>query len=94
MHTGWQDTDVMILPGVEMTTILGHANLFGLTGRPEGLSGILSDKESEKLEMDIEAMIQECREKGWLFSVNHPFLYIWKWLYGDLKLADMNALRL
>ena len=94
VHTGWQDTDVMILPGVEMTTILGHANLFGLTGRPEGLTSILSDKEPEKLKMDIEAMIQECREKGWLFSVNHPFLYIWKWLYGDLKLADMNCLEI
>lgn len=94
VHTGWQDTDVMILPGVEVTTILGHANLFGLTGRPESLTRILCDKQPEKLEMDIEAVIQECREKGWLFSVNHPFLYIWKWLYDDLKLADMNCLEI
>ncbi len=94
VHTGWQDTDVMILPGVEVTTVLGHANLFGLTGRPESLTRILCDKQTEELEKDLEAVIRECREKNWLFSVNHPFLYIWKWLYGGLKLSDMNCLEI
>ena len=94
VHTGWWDTDVMILPGVEMTTILGHANLFGLTGRPETLDKILVDKDEKKLALDIEAMIQECKRKGWLFSVNHPFLYIWKWLYEDLQLSDMDCLEI
>ena len=94
VHTGWQETDVMIVPGVEMTTTLGHANIFGLTRRPEELDRILCDKEDEKLKADIEAMIRECQKNGWLFSVNHPFLYKWKWLYMDLKLADIDCLEI
>ena len=70
VHTGWQDTDVMILPGVEVTTMLGHANLFGLTDRPKGLTSILLDKQTGELEKDLEVVIWECREKHWLFSVN------------------------
>jgi len=94
VHTGWQDTSVMIVPGVEVTTTLGHANLFGLTKRPETLDRILCDKTKEELETDLEAVIKECRVHGWLFSVNHPFLYIWKWLYDDLKLSDVDSLEI
>ena len=94
VHTGWQATDLLILPGVEATTILGHTNLFGLTRRPAALDAILYHKGEAELAQDIEALILECRQNGWLFSVNHPFLHIWKWLYRDLKLADMDCLEI
>lgn len=94
VHTGWQDTSVMIVPGVEVTTTLGHANLFGLTERPETLDRILFDKKREELEEDLESVLKECRKHGWLFSVNHPFLHIWKWLYDDLKLSDVDSLEI
>lgn len=94
VHTGWTDTDVMIMPGVEITTTLGHANLFGIDRRPEAIDCILSHKEEELLKKDILSVIKECRERNWLFSVNHPFLYVWKWLMEELPLKDMNCLEI
>lgn len=94
LHTGWPQTDVMILPGVEITTTLGHANLFGIDQRPESLDGILVHKEETLLKQDIKAIIKECRERNWLFSVNHPFLYVWKWLMEELPLEAMDCLEI
>lgn len=94
LHTGWPETDVLIMPGVEITTSIGHANLFGIDRRPKALDDILLHKREEELSQDIEEIVKECRERGWLFSINHPFLYIWKWLYGDMKLENMDCLEI
>lgn len=74
--------------------ILGHANLFGIDQRPESLDGILIHKEETLLKQDIKAIIKECRERNWLFSVNHPFLYVWKWLMEELPLEAMDCLEI
>lgn len=94
IHTGWPITNVMIVPGVEVTTTLGHANLFGIDRRPKAMDAILCHKEDELLKEDICALIGECRERDWLFSINHPFLYIWKWLMEELNLEDINCLEI
>ena len=94
LHTGWPDTRVLILPGTEITTILGHANLFGVDRLPAALADILADKKEEKLKQDLLEIQKECRKRGWLFSINHPFLYIWKWLYGEMLLSDVNCLEI
>lgn len=94
LHTGWTDTDVMVVPGVEITTPIGHANLFGIDKRPEALDNIILHKAEALLKEDIQAVIKECKDRNWLFSVNHPFLYIWKWLMEELKLEDINCLEI
>lgn len=94
IHTGWRNTSLLILPGIEITTILGHANLFGITAMPEALERILADKEEASLQADLELIQQECRKKGWLFSINHPFLHIWKWLYDELRLDGVDCLEI
>ena len=94
VHTGWPDTRVCVMPGVEMTTVLGHANLFGLTKRPQSLDVILCDREEAAIGQDILRVAAECHDNGWLFSVNHPFLYVWQWLMHELPLADMDCLEI
>lgn len=94
VHSGWPKTGVCIMPGVEVTTVLGHANLFGLTRRPEGLDRILHDKEDDLLAEDILSISDECRENGWLFSINHPFLYIWQWLMEEFPLDRVDCLEI
>lgn len=94
LHTGWQRTDVLVMPGVEITTIIGHANLFGLDRRPETLTDILRHRDPAALATDLERVFAECRERGWLVSVNHPYLHVWKWLYADLRLDDMDCLEI
>ncbi|MCK1202621.1 CehA/McbA family metallohydrolase [Streptococcus uberis] len=94
LHTGWQKTPLMVLPGMEMTTNFGHANVFGLTKRPETLDDIIFKSGEKDVLKAIDAFIQECHDNDWLFSINHPFLYLWKWQFKDLELSRLNCLEI
>lgn len=94
VHSGWPKTNVCVMPGVEATTILGHANIFGLTKRPEELERLLYDKEETVLAEDMLDLSDTCRKNGWLFSINHPFLHIWQWLMDDFSLDRVDCLEI
>jgi len=49
VHTGWPETDIMILPGVEITTCLGHFNIFGCTGAPSQLLDMIKEAGEEDI---------------------------------------------
>lgn len=49
VHTGWPETDIMILPGVEITTCLGHFNIFGCTGATSQLLDIMKEAGEEDI---------------------------------------------
>lgn len=94
VHTGWIKTDVLPIPGIEITTELGHCNFFGITSYPSKIMDIIQHMGQEALEQDLLQQIAEAKEKGWLVSINHPFLHIWKWLCNAVKLQDINCLEI
>lgn len=94
LHTGWQETELMVLPGMEMTTNFGHANVFGMTKRPESLDAIINDSGQEKVLAAIDKFIKECNDNDWYFSINHPFLYQWKWQFDELSLDKIRSLEI
>lgn len=94
MHTGWRTTDRCILPGIEITTDRGHFNLFGIKKLPSKLYEIVEHNGDEQLEALVQETIEEAKKEQWLVSINHPFLTIWKWLYGDTKLSDIDCMEI
>lgn len=94
MHTGWPKTDVLVLPGVEITTSIGHANLFGLQERPDFLDEVLENDDKELLREIWNKIAIWCRNRKVLFSINHPFLYLWKWEYSDIPLEYISCLEI
>lgn len=94
MHTGWCDTSLCILPGIEITTDKGHFNLFGITGMPERLLQIVRHNGTPQLDKDVEMTLKEAREKGWIVSLNHPFLTIWKWQFGQTPLDAFQCVEI
>lgn len=94
LHTGWPDTKIMVLPGVEITTSLGHFNIFGCVGTPGRLTHILKHDGEERISQEVEYTIREADEKEWLWSINHPFLHIWKWTYYNLKLKNLRFMEI
>ena len=94
MHTGWCDTSLCILPGIEITTDRGHFNLFGITEIPENVLNIVKSNGTPELEHYVEKTIKEANRKGWIVSLNHPFLAIWKWQYGKTSLADFQCVEI
>lgn len=94
VHTGWTRTEMLILPGVEITAPLGHFNLFGITERPRQLDALMLADSEEKIAGQMQEIVLEANQKNWIVSVNHPFLHIWKWLLDDLELERVQCLEI
>lgn len=102
MHTGWVETDTMIVPGIEVTTDDGHLNIFDVKSMPEIILNMkpgIELKESrtdEKLNIENEMIksIKSAREQDSIVSINHPFLTVWKWKYNNVELNDINCIEI
>lgn len=94
VHTGWVETSVLPIPGIEITTDFGHCNFFGITSYPSKIMDIMQHMGQKSLEQDLLHQIAEAKQKGWLLSINHPFLHIWKWLCREIKLEDLDCLEI
>lgn len=95
LHTGWCDTDIMIVPGIEITTDLGHCNLFNVRKLPSNVLNILEYSIDKKMIKNyLEKIIRESKKENCIVSINHPFLHIWKWSYGDLRFEDFHCIEI
>lgn len=95
VHTGWSARkSPMILPGMEVTTENGHCNLFGLDRQPGRLPALLEKMEGANAEEDMVELIREAKAQGWMTSINHPFLHIWKWKHDRLPLELVDFLEI
>lgn len=94
MHTGWCKTSLCVLPGIEITTDNGHMNLFGITEMPEKVMEIVKHNGEDIISTYLEQTIEEAKKKGWIRSINHPFLTIWKWQFDHTDLRDINCLEI
>lgn len=94
LHTGWCNSEVMVVPSVELTTRLGHMNLFGLTRMPDNLYRIMQHMDDDVLDALVLQQIREAKAAGWLTSINHPFLHIWKWQLMSLPLEDVDCMEI
>lgn len=57
---------LLLIPGMEVTTFQGHANVFGLQGPLDFRIGDTAE--------DWNALLRETARRGLLFSINHPAL--------------------
>ena len=94
IHTGWKHTEVMIVPGVEVTAEKGHCNLFGIDRLPSRIKEIICRPASEQAETWVTEILQEAAERGWLVSINHPFLHVWKWKFHSIPLRMVQFLEI
>lgn len=89
----WKLSDNLpvVFPGVEVTSPLGHFNLlfandFIFKYHP------ISDMETKETFFKMIETIHQL--KMGLFSINHPFLTVWKWLLEDLPLAWIDSIEI
>ncbi|MGC4019812.1 MAG: CehA/McbA family metallohydrolase [Muricomes sp.] len=94
LHTGWCSADLCILPGLEVTTDKGHFNLFGVQEIPEKLREVVACGGQDVVEQYVREMMQEARTKGWLVSLNHPFLTIWSWRYNKVRIDEIDCVEI
>ena len=94
LHTGWPATDILIIPGVEITTQKGHMNLFGVDRMPEWLLTILENMDSPRTWPLLLDTLNEAGKYGWTASINHPFLTQWQWLHEAAPLGAFSCLEI
>ncbi|WP_310603942.1 CehA/McbA family metallohydrolase [Anaerosporobacter sp.] len=94
MHTGWCDTKLLILPGIEITTVVGHFNIFGIKDQPIALATLLLSSDNEIIQECCIQIMKEARQQGAIISINHPFLHIWKWLGGEIPLTLIDCMEI
>lgn len=94
VHTGWKKTELLIVPGVEVTLPMGHYNLFGITERPKQLDAIMQTDNKEEMAKQMLSIIEDANRKNWITSINHPFLHIWKWHLDEVELSKIQCLEI
>ncbi len=94
MHTGWCKTSLCILPGIEVTTDKGHMNVFGIQKMPERIFDIVAHNGEAIVDSYVEDVIFQAKQEGWILSINHPFLTIWRWRYSQTKMQDIDCIEI
>ncbi|KGX87075.1 CehA/McbA family metallohydrolase [Pontibacillus litoralis] len=88
--TSWfAETDILVIPGVEVTSPLGHYNIIDTKKSP------FSDNRMHDLlsEEGMNRIIHDDYGDA-LTSVNHPFLTEWKWLLQETPLLSIDSIEI
>ncbi|WP_445450367.1 CehA/McbA family metallohydrolase [Enterococcus faecalis] len=89
--TSWPpSTEVLVIPGVEITSPHGHYNQIGVRSSPFQDKGFLLLQSTESLAESFEKK----ETQHHLNSINHPFLGEWKWLAGETNLNQVDAIEI
>ncbi|MEW9050221.1 MAG: CehA/McbA family metallohydrolase [Neobacillus sp.] len=90
--TKWISEQVMVIPGIEITSSKGHFNALGLTKwvnwRPTTRDGGM------ETEVGMNRVIREVKEVGAVVSINHPMLKPWEWQFHETKLAEIDVIEI
>ena len=88
LNTGFKSGETLVIPGVEVTSPMGHFNIFG--ARDERILPI-------EREIDlgyIEELMDRAREQEALCSINHAMMDPWHWQFEDLNLEKVDTLEI
>ncbi len=91
--TGWPETELLVIPGVEMTGSKGHYNALGIREWVQLWDG---DGNESSLETDqgMERILKQSRNCGAVNSLNHPLLAPWDWQLGDIRLELFDVMEI
>lgn len=88
-HKTWPESNLLIVPGMEFTSTLGHFNII--------FSEISSLKKGElrefQTEDDFTKLLKSYADKG-IVSLNHPFLAPWELKMGDFDLNNIITMEI
>src|SRR6056297_1849735 len=83
----WEKSNILVIPGVEVTLEHGHFNAFALSN----LIDFSNQYGSEKLSSNF---IKQINNKSEFISINHAFFKKWEWKYVDSKIEDFQTMEI
>ncbi|WP_243291588.1 CehA/McbA family metallohydrolase [Bacillus sp. FJAT-47783] len=90
--TKWLKSDILVIPGVEITSTKGHFNALGVQKwvdwRPYGEDGGM---ESEK---GMNRILKDVKDASGVRSINHPMLKPWDWQFTETLLEEVDVIEI
>lgn len=71
-------SDILVIPGIEVTAKAGHFNVFGIQHRPDWIVSATWPDLSDPYNT-MTKLMRQITSEGLLNSINHPFLKPWEW---------------
>lgn len=90
-----ENRELLVIPGIEVTTDLGHFNLFGFEYIPAWLQRLGNGKARVRLEdhgFSTSLFLQLTSDFGLFNSINHPLLKPWEWRDPTTSLRFVQGL--
>jgi hypothetical protein len=91
------DSDLLVIPGIEVTLAEGHWNVFGIEGQPDWLAEVcVWDRTLSQVDLScsITDFMRQIASQGMLNSINHPLLRPWEWGVGTAQLQFVHCLEI
>ncbi|MGB6128324.1 MAG: CehA/McbA family metallohydrolase [Psychrilyobacter sp.] len=88
LNTGFKSGEVLVIPGVEVTSPMGHFNILG--AKDERVLPI-----EREMDLDyVEEIMDRAKEQEALCSINHSMMDPWHWQFEDLNLEKIDTLEI
>lgn len=91
-------TDIVIIPGLEVTQKIGHYNIFGVAGGLDWLADVCVWPAPLPYQVGCykspSELMQRTASQGLLNSINHPLLPPWDWLDTETDLRYVHCLEI
>lgn len=92
LTTGWPDDDLLVVPGIEVTSDGGHFNALGvrrwLDWRPSADDGGCATSQG------MARLLAEARAQGAVASLNHPLLDPWRWDWPGIPIDAFHVMEI
>jgi hypothetical protein len=88
---------VLVIPGVEITLVEGHWNVFGMEGWRDWMAEIVPGRICVPFQgpyASITALMEAIAGEGLLNSINHPLLKPWEWRDGVTAMQNVHCLEI
>lgn len=87
IQTGFPESEVLVIPGIEITSLKGHFNALGAKKWVD-----FTREEAMTTEEGMNSLLSDFKASGALCSMNHPALKPWSWLYKDTLLSNFTTI--
>ncbi len=92
--TGWKDSSLMTVPGVEISAGGTEFGLIGIDKMPERLEEILETSDTEESRQYLYETVREAVKRGWILNLEHPFRDGDEWDQNVIPVSALTCLDL
>ncbi|RKY01953.1 MAG: hypothetical protein DRP54_02835, partial [Spirochaetes bacterium] len=88
IHTGFEDSRVLFIPALEVTTIKGHLIVYGLKKLPNFL--VLDDFHNDF----VRFVLEKKQSEKYIINIAHPVMKPWEWQFNDTALSMIDLIEI